>query len=201
MVPPDTPPELVDELTELLTTDVVTSGVGLQVQFDTRDNIFTPMAGFTYEFEYLIYNDAFGSDLDYGNWSLEGLNYFKLSEHWRFALRLDAEGVDSDEVLPPFAVPGITLRGVPAARYQGERVAVIEGELTWQIDTRWSALAFLGSGWADNSTSDLLSSGSVVNKGLGFRYNIARRYGMHVGIDVAQGPEDTVWYIQVGSAW
>jgi hypothetical protein len=25
--------------------------------------------------------------------------------------------------------------------------------------------------------------------------------GLHVGIDIARGPEDTVVYLQVGSAW
>ena len=60
---------------------------------------------------------------------------------------------------------------------------------------------FVGAGWADNSGSDLFSSSTIVSQGVGFRYNIARMYGMHVGLDVARGPEDTVWYIQVGSAW
>ncbi len=30
---------------------------------------------------------------------------------------------------------------------------------------------------------------------------MARRFGMRVGIDVAWGPEDTAFYIQVGNAW
>jgi hypothetical protein len=33
------------------------------------------------------------------------------------------------------------------------------------------------------------------------RYELAREYGVHVGFDVAFGPEDTVLYIQIGSAW
>jgi hypothetical protein len=30
---------------------------------------------------------------------------------------------------------------------------------------------------------------------------VARRLGIHTGFDVAVGPEDWVFYIQVGSAW
>ena len=37
--------------------------------------------------------------------------------------------------------------------------------------------------------------------GTGFRYLIAKKLGIHAGIDVARGPEDTVFYIQVGSPW
>jgi hypothetical protein len=73
--------------------------------------------------------------------------------------------------------------------------------VTWEVDSRWSILGFGGVGKAANSSSDFGSSSSLVSKGLGFRYQIARRYGFHMGIDVARGPEDTVWYIQAGPAW
>jgi hypothetical protein len=35
----------------------------------------------------------------------------------------------------------------------------------------------------------------------GFRYLIARRLGIYMGIDIARGPEETAFYIQAGSAW
>jgi len=39
------------------------------------------------------------------------------------------------------------------------------------------------------------------NGGAGFRYELARAYGLHMGLDVARGPDDTAVYIQIGSAW
>ena len=199
--PPETPPELVDMLTDLLTADITSSGAGLVLELDLRDNIFTPTRGFAYTLEYMAYRDEIGSDLEYDSWELEGLNYLPINDEWRAGIRLGAEVADSDEILPPFAMPGLDLRGIPAARYQAENVALIEGELTWQFTPRWSVLGFLGAGWADNSGSELFNSSSRVTQGAGLRYNIARQYGLHVGLDVARGPEDTVWYIQVGSAW
>lgn len=199
--PPGVPPGIVDRLTELLTSDITTSGIGFELEMNLTDNLFTPTEGFNYTLDYMAYRDGIGSDIEYDSWKLEGLNYFRFSDQWRLGLRLGAEVVDSDEVLPPFAMPGIDLRGIPAARYQAENVALAEGELTWQFTPRWSALAFAGAGWADNTGSDLFSSSSRVSRGAGLRYNIARHYGMHVGLDVARGPEDTVWYVQVGSAW
>lgn len=200
-LPADTPPELIDSLTELLTADITTSGLGFELEFDSRDSIFTPTEGIVYTLKYMAYRDEIGSDVEYDNWALEGQNYFKFNDQWRAGLRLGAETVDSDELLPPFAMPGLDMRGIPAARYQAENVALVEGELTWQFTPRWSVLGFVGAGWADNSGSDLFSSSTIVSQGVGFRYNIARLYGLHVGLDVARGPEDTVWYIQVGSAW
>ncbi|WP_205743152.1 glyceraldehyde-3-phosphate dehydrogenase [Halioglobus maricola] len=199
--PPNIPDDVVDGLTDLLSADVTTSGVGFELEFDLRDNIFSPTKGFAYTLDYLAYRDSIGSDIDYDRWEFEGLNYFKFSEYWRGAVRLGGESVDSDDPLPPFAMPALDMRGIPAARYQAENVAVIEGEVTWQFTPRWSALAFAGAGWIENDSDELFGSSSLVSRGAGFRYQIARQYGMHVGIDVARGPEDTVWYIQVGSAW
>ena len=41
----------------------------------------------------------------------------------------------------------------------------------------------------------------MVTGGTGFRYELARKYGLHAGLDVAFGPDETAIYIQVGSAW
>jgi len=201
VLPPSTPPELSDELSDLLTKDITTSALGLIMELDTRDNLFTPKTGFYYDFSYHAYRDAIGSDIDYDSYALTGLNYFRISKSLRGGIRISGEVADSDELLPPFAQPALSLRGVPMARYQGTHVGVVEAEITWEIDSRWSMLGFGGAGRAANSGSEFSSASSRVSKGLGFRYQMARRYGFHMGIDVARGPEDTVWYIQAGSAW
>jgi len=66
---------------------------------------------------------------------------------------------------------------------------------------RISAIGFVGIGKAANSYSDFDRVPSRITKGIGIRYMVARKLGMHAGIDVAQGPEDTYWYLQMGSAW
>ena len=42
---------------------------------------------------------------------------------------------------------------------------------------------------------------TIVTGGFGVRYEIARKYGIHMGIDLAFAPDNTAVYIQVGSAW
>ncbi|MEO8307673.1 MAG: hypothetical protein ABI616_06490 [Pseudomonadota bacterium] len=49
-----------------------------------------------------------------------------------------------------------------------------------------------------NVTSDGQSVGSG---GLGFRYELANRFGMHAGVDVAHSPGTTAVYLQLGNAW
>ena len=47
--------------------------------------------------------------------------------------------------------------------------------------------------------SDLFAS--VLAGGTGFRYELAREYGLHVGLDVAFSRDTTAIYLQIGSAW
>ena len=72
------PPALQERWQELvrrlLTQDVVTSALGVTVEFDSRDNFFSPHAGYRYEFEHLWYRDFLGSDVEYQQSSLTGLN-------------------------------------------------------------------------------------------------------------------------------
>jgi F420-0:gamma-glutamyl ligase-like protein len=42
---------------------------------------------------------------------------------------------------------------------------------------------------------------NVVSGGLGFRYALANKFGMHAGIDVAHSPGTTAVYFVIGNAW
>ena len=103
--------------------------------------------------------------------------------------------------VPFYQLPFIDLRGIPAARYQDENTAVLETELRWNVTPRWAAIGFIGAGRAWGRQTSFSETESAVSKGVGFRYLIAKQLGLWVGIDVAKGPEENAWYIQVGNAW
>jgi hypothetical protein len=195
------PPEWEDSLTKLLTRNITTSGIGFTLEYDSRDNFFSPSQGLKYDLTSLWFDESIGSDVDYLLTEFTGLHYLKLDKNWRTAIRIELNYADADEFLPPYATPYINMRGIPAARFQGKSVAMSEFELIYQFNLRWSANVFTGIGKASNEFSELGNSASRISKGAGFRYLIARRYGFNMGIDIAKGPEDTVFYIQAGSAW
>jgi hypothetical protein len=189
------------DLSSVFSTDIVTSGVGLTLEYDSRNSFFSPTDGLKYELNYLWFDDIIGSDVDYTLTEFTALNYFQITKQWRTAIRVEANYVDSEQILPPYATPYISMRGIPAARYQGQSVAMSELEVAYRVNFRWEVSAFAGVGKASDSFSDLSDSDSRVSKGAGFRYLIARRYDFNMGIDIAKGPEDTVFYIQAGSSW
>jgi hypothetical protein len=200
-LPPALQPQWQEIMTRLMTQDVVLSALGAVIEFDTRDNFFSPHSGYQYSLEHLWYRDQVGSDVDYELLTFSGHNYWAVNDRIRAGVRLAADYASTGDLLPPFATPGIVLRGIPAMRYQGNAVVVAEAELTWQIDQRWSVNVFAGGGRAAKDLDDLGDQPTRVARGGGFRYLVARRYGFEMGMDVARGPEDTVFYIQAGTAW
>lgn len=195
------PPEDREKIKNALSVDMTTSGLGLVAEYDTRDNVFSPKVGYLYSAKWVHFNEHIGSDVDYNLTIFEGLNYWRLKDDLRLGLKLYSENVDASDPLPPFATPSLVSRGIPAGRYQGNHVQQSEVEVQYEIDFRWEVLGFVGAGRIANELDEIGSASSRINKGAGFRYHVARRYGFFMGLDLARGPEDTVWYIQAGSAW
>ena len=167
--------------------------------FDSRDNFFTPTRGTYLEASGGFFSPAFGADQDFQRAGFVAMQFVPLSSTVFLGVR--AEGAASFGSEPFYLRPYIGLRGAPTLRYQGEEVAQIETELRWQFWKRFSVVGFVGGGAAWNHLEHFDSTKTIVTGGAGFRYELARAYGLHVGLDVARGPDDTAVYIQVGSAW
>jgi len=173
--------------------------LGPVLQYDTRDNIFTPTHGSRVDISAMFHDSTFGGDFTYQRYDVGGFTW--LPVHKKVTLGLRLEGSLSDGDTPFYAVPFIKLRGIPALRYQDDVAVMGEVEARWQVFSRWSILGFVGSGRVAESFSDLDKATSRNTFGAGLRYLIARKFGLHSGVDIARGPEKTYVYIQIGSAW
>ena len=174
-------------------------GVTPSVTFDSRDNIFTPTRGTYFEGSAGLFSQALGGDDEFQRARIITMQFIPL--HPRLSLGFRAEGAASFGDAPFYLRPFINLRGAPIMRYQGEETAQIEAELRWQFWKRFSVVGFAGGGAAWNDLEQFDSKQTVVTGGTGFRYELARKYGIHMGLDVAFGPDNTAVYVQVGSAW
>jgi hypothetical protein len=172
-------------------------GIGFIAHWDTRDSIFTPSTGRDFTIGADFNTPGFGSDTTWWELDYNLHSYHELHKRVVLGLRFDGAAVWGDA--PFFTLPYVDLRGIPALRYQGEQAGEGEFEIRWRVYKRWSLIGFFGLGWTASSADG--DSGPFPAGGGGFRYLIARKLSMQVGLDVARGPEDTAFYIQVGSAW
>jgi hypothetical protein len=170
------------------------------IDFDTRDNTFTPSRGTSVSVAVSYASDALGGDFDYGKLDVNGLQYWQLFDE-RLTLGLRAEYHYAADGAPFYALPWVSLRGVPILRYLGNHSFTMEIEPRYKIDDRWSVLAFAGAGGAATDFEDLLEAERAYNYGAGFRYLLARKLGLAAGFDIARGPEDTTLYLTFGNAW
>ena len=174
------------------------SGLGVAFEHDSRDNIFTPNRGVIAAMDATFYDEAIGSSNRFSTYRAHVFDYVPLAKDWTLGLRADARFARGD--VPFYMLPYIDLRGIPAARFQDRDVAVLETEVRYDIDERWSLVGFVGAGkaWGRDTFADATTP---VSGGAGFRYLIARRLGLYVGMDYAKSSVGDAVYIQVGSAW
>jgi hypothetical protein len=177
----------------------IVSMPGVIVEFDNRDNIFTPDKGLKAHAHLSWSDEKFGSDYNYRDLNVFAFAYHPLSKKVIGGLRYDLQQVFDD---PPFyLLPFINLRGIPLARYQGNIATVAEGELRYDFVTRWSAVFFGGAGKAYDTWGDFKESAWHASGGAGFRYLVARKFKLRTGLDLARGPEQWAYYIVFGSSW
>jgi hypothetical protein len=169
------------------------------VTFDSRDNMFTPTRGTYVDLTVNVFDPVFGSDEAFQRANLTAMYYLPL--HSKVTLGLRGIAAFSFGDAPFYLRPYVAMRGAPVMQYQGEEVAQIEAELRWQFWQRFSVVGFAGTGTAWNNFERLDNKRTVNTGGVGFRYEVARKYGLHMGLDMAVSGDETAFYVQFGSAW
>lgn len=180
-------------------TDTNLGGANASFLWDSRNNSFTPTKGIMSGLELGRFATFLGGDTDFWNISSRTYAYLPVVKDKLFSgYRLSIESKSGD--VPFYALPDISLRGIPMLRYQGPNTYTMETEWRWNFYKRWSVIGFVGMGEALKDFSDLGKEIKAAGGG-GFRYYLAKDYGLHVGVDVARGPEIWAWNLTIGSNW
>jgi hypothetical protein len=179
--------------------DVDISAPAAILEFDSRDNVFTPTRGIFAETVYLMSRENLGASADFERFQQVVMGWYPLSEAVTLGLRADYQKASDDA--PFFLRPYIELRGVQAMRYQGEEMASAELEARWEFRSRWSAVVAVGAGTAHSTRPNFSATQDIVSGAVGLRYELARKFGLHAGLDVGFSSETTAVYFQVGNAW
>lgn len=175
-------------------------GLALQADYDGRDNKMTPNRGQFVQLVAWKHIEALGGETDYWKVGLVADSYHELAhEKLVLGLHLDFDTAGGDP--PLWGYPWITMRGIPALRYQNENTAVFATELRWNLASRWAAVGFLGVGgtWGDVEVFE--DESGIFAGGVGGRFHFRPQDDLWVGIDVAKGPEQYVLYIVAGHKW
>ncbi|WP_264563832.1 glyceraldehyde-3-phosphate dehydrogenase [Flavobacterium sp. N3904] len=195
-------PDFKEDLPDYITAKDLNSKVGslgMFLDYDTRNTIFTPDKGYKVNLLFSVDDNWTGSDYKYER--LHGyINWFiPIKSNWISGLHFDAQQAFGET--PFYLLPDIDMQGIPTARYQGETTLVLETEQRFDLSFRWSIVGFGGIGKAISKTQNFNSGTTVYNYGTGFRYYLARAFGLRTGIDIAKGPDSWGYYVVFGQSW
>jgi hypothetical protein len=175
------------------------SAPAVLLEYDSRNNLFTPTRGIYAESLLLASREDLGATEDFERFQQVLMGWLPIADDWTLGLRADYQW--TSDGTPFFLRPYIKLRGVAAMRYQGDEMASMEAEARWQFHGRWSLVGAAGYGSARTERELFSTTRDVWSGALGFRYQLARLFGMHAGIDVGFSAGETAIYFQIGSAW
>lgn len=177
-------------------------GLGVNVQFDYRDDVYYPKGGYSSKFTYDSY-PTFMNPIGSDKIKLEHNHFFNTRDsNDVIACRLfTGFGVGDLSFQQQFIVGQSDLRGYTEGRYRGDQVVALQGEYRFNFLKRWSAVGFGGVATVFNAVNQEDSGKLLPSVGAGFRYNVVPEYHMNVGIDVAAGDGDWGFYFRIGEAF
>lgn len=172
---------------------------GLVIEYDSRDNVFTPDYGLRWNT--LITNSApwLGSDFEYSAVNTALISYVPVTPKLIFGFRGEYQYLWGDA--PFYLLPYIDMRGIPAMRFQGNTIALGETEWRWDFSYRFSGVAFGGAAKAIESKKTWSETSWQPSGGLGFRYLLARELKIRAGVDVAHSRDQWAYYVVLGTNW
>jgi hypothetical protein len=169
------------------------------LNYDSRNNIFTPTKGFFIDLSGSYSDTWMGGDDLYGRIAARMIGYVPVSK--KLVLGARHESIYSLGDIPFYARPIVVLRGAPLMKYQNRNVTVMEVEVNWNVYKRWNLVGFTGMGNAFASFDEFNEGKSVASIGTGFRYLLARKFGMQMGMDFAKSTDDFAFYFVFGTSW
>jgi outer membrane protein assembly factor BamA len=173
--------------------------LNLYAEWDSRNTIFTPDKGVRFKASYGVARPWTISDVDFEQYDVFTNIFFRPVKWWVCGFRADWQGISGDA--PFYLKPYIDMRGIPAVQYQGDQVLALETELRFDVTKRWSILGFAGTGKTFSSSKYLKDETWHWAGGTGFRYLLARLFGMRMGVDVAMSQGQFAYYIVLGHYW
>jgi outer membrane protein assembly factor BamA len=171
----------------------------LVLNYDSRNNVFSPNKGFFIELSGTYSDTWMGSDDLYGRLAVKMIGYFPASKKLMVGIRHESTYSLGD--IPFYARPIVSLRGVPLMKYQNNNTTVMEAEVNWNVYKRWNLVGFTGIGNAFSDIESFDKGKTVSSAGAGFRYLMARKFGLQMGMDFAKSTDDFAFYIVFGTSW
>lgn len=171
------------------------NGIGLYIQYDTRDNQYSPSTGQTFEAHNVAYRESLGGDVSFDALTAD-YQYF-LPHREKHVLAMHVRGRWTNDA-PASGYSSVDLRGYTRGQYLAPHMTMAEADYRYSLYKKWGLAVFAGVaglyGYDEGEGDDELFPAG----GAGVFYQLNDE-GMVVRADFAVGKEGNHgFYLQFG---
>jgi outer membrane protein assembly factor BamA len=181
----------------------LTSGVGLVLTFDSRNNIFYPTNGGYYEFATAVFSGTIGSDYNYTKTFIDLRRYLEINNIQVLAVQLLYNFVTVSA--PFYDMPLLggdeIMRGYFRGRYRDNHYVAAQLEYRIRVWWRFGLVGFIGAGDVADNISKFEMSKFKYSVGAGLRFRIDENELWDLRVDVGFGKESNGFYFQYNQAF
>jgi hypothetical protein len=174
------------------------AGLGLVVEYDTRDNLRNPTTGRFLSAHNIAYRESFGGDESFDVYSLKYSEYIDFKAQQVLAWQVKGRWT-SDAPIGGYS--SVDLRGYVRGNYLAPNYSHVQVEDRISFTERWGMSVFAGVGCLYDGFSDCAESGNLYAAvGTGLIYTLKPEAGIVVRAEVAKGEADEYFaYVSVGN--
>ncbi|WP_143959178.1 BamA/TamA family outer membrane protein [Litoribacter populi] len=171
------------------------SGLGMKVNWDSRDNIFQPSRGTFHQFSYMTFQPFLGSNFAFDQFDADFRKYIGFKNQNVLALQSWWSFTTGN---PPFQHVSLIggsdrMRGYFEGRYRDNLAMVHQAEYRFKVYRNLGMVAFGSAGQVGDRFSSYNLSRMRYGAGVGFRYRLNSE-GLNIRLDLAYGDQSAFYF-------
>lgn len=183
--------------------DLIVSGVGGRLIWDTTGGVFWPSDGYVLDGDIRYYPQSLGSSYGFGLYGVDARRYISLFDTHVLALQGRYRSSWGDvpfQFLPSVGGDG-PMRGVLEGRYRDITALTAQAEYRLPINRRFGVVGFFSGGNVGDSLGDVDFSDPVLGGGIGFRVALNTEQRLNLRIDIAYSEAGIAPYVNMREAF
>lgn len=171
-----------------------TSGAGLGLEFDNRNNSFYPTKGYFASYDYMLYDNALGSDYDYQSHHLILSSFYQLSDKNVLGMNFVFKSMGDHSPFYEKNQLGNEMRAYNDYRFIDNQLIALKAEFrTFPWETTWKKrlgfAAFTELGQIQKRISDVDMSDFKPAGGFGVRFALVPEEKLNLRMDFGIGKD------------
>jgi outer membrane protein assembly factor BamA len=179
------------------------SCLGMQINWDTRDNIYYPSTGGYHQLSASLFRDDLGGEFNFKRYVLDLRQYKKISSDHILAIQAYGQSTNGDVPFQLLSQLGgdNRMRGYYKGRYRDHDMLVLQTEYRLPLWGRLGLVGFAGVGDVAGKTSKFQLSDFKLSIGIGLRYLFVPKEKLNLRLDFGFGKDSSGFYINFTEAF